>query len=246
MADLKLFEYQHKNIRTVTLNGQVWFMAKDVCEVLDIVNVSDAVSRVAENSKCTIGVTDSNSNRERPTPFINEAGVYKLAFRSNKPEAEKFTDWLAGEVIPQIRRTGKFVLHPQGILPLAEHTKTDTQITMSKAVNAHNFELGGKRQTISYNVESCVAHTGKKPNELIRDAKAKNLPSKFRTSGKQVIRHEAPEIASCMSLADNLVNEGHEPQKVFAVTKKAQEVFKGMLELGATPDELRQLDEKKK
>lgn len=108
MADLKLFQYHQRKINTVTANGQVWFMAKDVCEVLEIVNVSDAVSRVADNAKCTIGVSDS-IGRERPTPFLNEAGVYKLAFRSNKPEAERFTDWLATEVIPQIRRTGKFI-----------------------------------------------------------------------------------------------------------------------------------------
>ena len=202
MTDLKLFEYQHRNIRTVSRNGQIWFMAKDVCEVLDLVNVSDAVSRVADTAKCTIDVTDP-TGRERPTTFINEVGVYKLAFRSNKPEAERFTDWLAGEVIPQIRRTGRFVPTPQGILPLAEHTKPDTQRTMSKSVNAHNYQLGGREQAISYNVESCVAHTGKKPGELIREAKAKNIPSKHRTSGKQVIRHEMPEVASCMSLADN-------------------------------------------
>lgn len=101
MADLKLFEYKHKEVRTITANGQVWFMAKDVCEILEIVNVSDAVSRVADDAKCTIGISDS-IGRPHPTPFINEAGVYKLAFRSNKPEAEKFTDWLASEVIPKL------------------------------------------------------------------------------------------------------------------------------------------------
>src|SRR4029078_9866181 len=98
MADLKLFEYKHKDVRTITANGQVWFMAKDVCEILEIVNVSDAVSRVPDNSKTSIGVTDASGRDGRPVLFINEAGVYKLAFRSNKPEAEKFTDWLANEV----------------------------------------------------------------------------------------------------------------------------------------------------
>ncbi len=246
MSDLKLFEYQHKQVRSTTINGQIWFMAKDVCEILEIVNVSDAVSRVSENMKDTIGVADS-IGRMRPTAFFNEAGVYKLAFRSNKPEAERFTDWLANEVIPQIRKTGKYIPQSQGILPLVEHTKTETQKNMSKTVNAHNYFIGGKIETIRYNVESCLAHTGKIPKQIVDYGKnVKKLNSKQSTSAKQVLRHTEPEIASCMSLADNLVNQGHDRIKVFEVTNKAKDVFKGMIELGAIPDELKQLEKQSK
>jgi prophage antirepressor-like protein len=53
--------------------------------------------------------------RPQKTVFINESAVYKMAFRSRKPEAEQFTDWIAGEVIPQIRKTGKYVPNSQGV-----------------------------------------------------------------------------------------------------------------------------------
>ncbi len=244
MSDLKLFEYQHKQVRSTTIDGQIWFVAKDACEALNIVNVSDAVSSFAENMKRVIGVADS-IGRQQPMLVISEAGVYKLAFRSNKPEAERFMDWLANEVIPQIRKTGKYVPQSQGILPLVEHTKTETQKNMSKTVNAHNYFIGGKTETIRYNIESCLAHTGKMPKDIIAFGKnVKKLPAKQRTSAKQVIRYTDLPIASCMSLADNLVNEGHDRVKVFAVTKKAMDVFKGMIELGATPNELKQLENK--
>lgn len=239
MADLKLFEYQHKQVRTVTLEGQIWFVAKDVCEALNIVNVSDAVSGLNENMKRSIGFTDA-IGRPRPMLVINEAGVYKLAFRSNKPEAERFTDWVAGEVIPQIRKTGKYVPQHQGILPLAAHTDKEVQKDMSKAVNAHNYQLGGEDATVLYNVQNALAHTGKTPSQLKAEAKRAGLPSKDRTSGKAVVRAIQPEAACCMSLADNLVEQGHDAEKVFSVTRKAKVVFKGILDLGETPAELKE------
>jgi prophage antirepressor-like protein len=238
MADLKLFEYQHKQVRTVTLEGQIWFVAKDVCEALNIVNVSDAVSGLNDGMKRSIGFTDA-IGRPRPMLVINEAAVYKLAFRSNKPEAERFTDWVAGEVIPEIRKTGKYVRQHQGVLPLAAHTDTEVQKDMSKSVNAHNYQLGGVEATMEYNIKNAVAHTGRTPAQLKSDGKKAGLKSKDRSSGKAVVRVTQPGKACCMSLADNLVEQGFEPEKVFEVTKTAENVFEGILELGATPAELK-------
>lgn len=137
MNKLQLFEYHHKQVRTVLIEGQVWFVAKDVCEVLEIVNVSDAVSGFTDKMKRIIGNTDT-IGRPKQMLVINEAGVYKLAFRSNKPEAERFTDWVAGEVIPEIRKTGRYVRQHQGVLPLVSHTEIEVQKDMSKSVNAFN------------------------------------------------------------------------------------------------------------
>lgn len=237
MADIKLFEYQHKQFRTVTIEGQVWVVAKDVCDILEIVNSRDAVSSLSEKMKRTVASTDA-IGRPREMTVVSESGIYKLAFRSNKPEAERFTDWLANEVIPQIRATGRYVPKHQGVLPLAAHTDTGIQKEMSKAVNAHNFQLGGKDATMRHNVENTLAHTGKTPSQLISEGKRMGLKSKDRSSGKQVVRATQPEAACCMSLADNLVEQGHEPAKVFNVTRKAKVVFKGLIELGVTPAEL--------
>lgn len=91
---------------------------------------------------------------------------------------------------------------------------------------------------MQYNVDNAVAHTGKTPARLKADAKKAGLKSKDRTSGKAVVRATEPAKACCMSLADNLCEQGFEPEKVFEVTKKAEDVFGGILQLGAKPKEL--------
>jgi hypothetical protein len=188
--------------------------------------------------------TPDSLGRPQQTLFINESAVYKLAFRSHKPEAERFTDWVAGEVIPQIRKTGKYVPNPQGVLPLSQHTKIEIQKAMSKNVNAHNYSKGGREEIVKYNAQNCLEHTGQYPKKIVEYGRKRGLKSKERSSAKEVLRHLEPESACSMSLADNLVNEGFEPEKVFPVTKDAKKVFKGILELGATPAELEQKDNK--
>lgn len=237
MNKLQLFEYQHRRVRSVLLDGQVWFVAKDVCDVLDIANSRDAVSSLSAKVKRTVA-TDDAIGRAAQMTVLTEAGVYKLAFRSNKPEAERFTDWLASEVIPAIRRTGKYVPQHQGILPLVAHTDIGVQKDMSKSINAVNYQAGGVDATMQYNIANTVAHVGKTPARLKAEAKKAGLKSKDRTSGKAVVRATEPAKACCMSLADNLCAEGFEPEKVFEVTKKAEDVFGGILQLGAKPKEL--------
>lgn len=239
MNNIKLFEYEHKKIRTIFAHGEVWFVASDVCEALGIANSRDAVSRL-NPSWAMVSEVPTPLRGTQQTTVIKEGAVYKLAFRSNKREAEQFTDWIAGEVIPQIRKTGSYIAKPQGVLPLEEHTKVKTQKEMSKYVNAHNYSNGGVQQTINYNVANCRAHTNKLPAQIIDFGKKQGLKSKESFSAKEVLRNLEPETACCMSMADNLVHQGYEEHKVFEVTKTAKQVFKGMLELGATPKELSQ------
>ena len=92
---------------------------------------------------------------------------------------------------------------------------------------------------MQYNIANAVAHTGKTPAQLLRAAKEAGLKSKDRTSGKAVVRATEPAKACCMSLADNLYEQGFNAEKVFGVTKTAEEVFGGILQLGAEPAELK-------
>jgi prophage antirepressor-like protein len=244
MSNIKLFEYEHKQIRTIFAHGEIWFIAKDVTDALGITWFGrDTLAAVKPEWIMSQEFPDS-LGRPQNTVFINESAVYKLAFRSRKPEAERFTDWIAGEVIPQIRKTGKYVPNPQGVLPLSQHTKTEIQKSMSKNVNAHNYSKGGREEIVKYNAQNCLEHTGQYPKKIVEYGKKSGLKSKERTSAKEVLRHLEPESACSMSLADNLVNEGFEPEKVFPVTKDAKKVFKGILELGAIPAELEQKDNK--
>jgi len=104
---LQIFNYQEKEVRTVIKDGEPWFVASDVCKILEVVDTWYAVNRLSENMKGTDTISTLGGNQAMC--IISEAGVYKLVFTSRKPEAEKFTDWLASEVIPSIRKTGGYV-----------------------------------------------------------------------------------------------------------------------------------------
>jgi len=89
--------------------GQLWFVAKDVCAVLGIFWNGDKTLNIIPEQWKGVGSFTTIKGKQN-LKIINEAGLYKFVFRSNKPEAERFTDWVASEVLPQIRETGKYEL----------------------------------------------------------------------------------------------------------------------------------------
>lgn len=94
---LRPFQYHEKPVRVVMHDDAPWWVAKDVCECLEIAwTGNQTLTKIPERWKMTQEFPDS-SNRMQSMICINEPAVYKLAFRSNKPEAEAFTDWLAEE-----------------------------------------------------------------------------------------------------------------------------------------------------
>lgn len=108
MNGLRIFNFESNEIRTQIIEDAPWFVAKDVCDILGIVNVSDAVGRLNPSFKTTIGLNESGSNYKTNALIINEAGLYKLVFKSRKEEADLFSDWVALEVLPSIRKTGGY------------------------------------------------------------------------------------------------------------------------------------------
>lgn len=101
------------NIRTIIReDGSVWFVAKDVCDVLELVNSRKAVSDLDGDEKADVTISDTSSNgtvQRRSMKIISESGLYALIFKSRKPEAKKFRKWVTSEVLPQIRRTGAYM-----------------------------------------------------------------------------------------------------------------------------------------
>lgn len=87
---LQVFDYKGAIVRTVEIDGDIWLVAKDVCGVLGIQNHKDAISGLDDDEKCGVGITDP-IGREQITNVINEPGLYKLTFKSRKPEAKEFT-----------------------------------------------------------------------------------------------------------------------------------------------------------
>ena len=108
---IQLFNYGENAVRTLERDGEIWFVAKDVCDILGLVNARDAISSLDDDEKMTVANSDGHSGQRggaQSFNVINEPGLYRLAFRSNKPGAKKFTKWVASEVLPTIRKTGSY------------------------------------------------------------------------------------------------------------------------------------------
>jgi prophage antirepressor-like protein len=100
------FAFEDQLVRSVQRNGEPWFVGKDVCAVLDIAKHHQALDRLDadERGTCSVGTPSGDQDMI----VVSEPGVFRLIFTSRKPQAERFKRWLAHEVLPQIRRTGRY------------------------------------------------------------------------------------------------------------------------------------------
>jgi len=105
MNALQIFNYQEKQVRTVLKDGEPWFVAVDVCNILGLVNPSESLRSLDDDERSTLRISEGGPEAN----IISEAGLYSLILRSNKPEAKTFKRWITHEVIPQIRRTGSYL-----------------------------------------------------------------------------------------------------------------------------------------
>lgn len=102
---IQRFDFKGAALRTlIDENGEPWFVAKDVCDILEISNPSDALKRLDDDERSRF-----NLGRQGETNIVNEAGLYVLVLGSRKPEAHEFKRWVTHEVLPQIRRTGGYI-----------------------------------------------------------------------------------------------------------------------------------------
>jgi prophage antirepressor-like protein len=105
------FDFHGKIVRTIYKNGEVWFVAGDVCDVLDHTNSRTAISSLDDDER-DVSVLSTRIGL-RTMNLINESGLYNLVLSSRLPEAKAFRRWVTGVVLPTIRRTGKFDMTDQ-------------------------------------------------------------------------------------------------------------------------------------
>ena len=102
------FQYESLKVRTITFGNEPWFVAKDVCAILGLSDVSMSLSRLDPDEKGTSSIGTPGGTQQLST--INESGLYSLILTSRKPEAKAFKKWITSEVLPSIRRTGSYSL----------------------------------------------------------------------------------------------------------------------------------------
>lgn len=139
-----VFPVTGQQVRTVTIDGQPWFVAADVTDILGYANGRDAVAKLPERMRNSVALADGNRGNPNRA-VVNEPGVWRLVMRSTLDQAEAFQDWLAEEVIPSIRRTGTYSLPgaiesaeaPATVRALAELAHRQHVVPMAGRVLAH-------------------------------------------------------------------------------------------------------------
>ena len=130
MNALKIFEHEtFGSIRAIERGGQPWFIAKDVCDCLELGNTTEALRGLDDDEKFTLSNPEGNPRAGIPLELniISEPGLYSLILRSRKPEAKAFKRWLVHEVIPDIRRHGVYAT-PQTVEAMLNDPETTIKI----------------------------------------------------------------------------------------------------------------------
>ena len=110
--EIQVWNYESSEVRTVQVNGEPWFVGKDVATVLGYSNTRDAIARhVDEEDKAGVGIHDGSQMRE--VVVVNESGLYSLVLSSKLPNAKKFKRWVTSEVLPSIRKHGSYSVQSQ-------------------------------------------------------------------------------------------------------------------------------------
>lgn len=155
--NLKVFNYNGNNVRTVNLNGEPWFVLKDVCQVLGITNPTVVAERLDEDERAK-----SNLGRQGASWVINESGLYSVILRSDKEEAKSFRKWITSKVLPSIRKHGAYMTpaklneilcQPKSVIKmltaLADEQKKNAELV------AENKELTKKNEYMAPRADYC-------------------------------------------------------------------------------------------
>ena len=222
MNDILVFHYKSSEVRTVELNGEPWFVLKDVCAVLGISNHKMTAQRLDADEVSLTDLTDS-MGRQQETTVINESGLYNVILRSDKPEAKPFRKWVTSEVLPSIRKTGSYTMSKlskemQAIFLLDDRTQKQEarltalentmtvdysqQQTLKKAVGRVVVEALGGKSAPAYNDHHV---RGKLFSECNRDVQdwfrvnsVCNVPRKDFTLAVEYIQRWKPSTNSVM------------------------------------------------
>ena len=132
MNEVKLWQYESHDVRTIEKDGEPWWVLSDVCKVLELSSPHKIADRLDEDEKGRNLIPTHGGNQEMTV--INESGLYNVILRSDKPQAKPFRKWVTSEVLPSIRKHGAYMTEetleqaltsPDFLIKLAEQLKDE-------------------------------------------------------------------------------------------------------------------------
>ena len=175
MNELKIFENpEFGSVRTVEIDGEPWFVGKDVATALGYANTADAIQKHVDNDdKLESQIAISGQNRK--IIVINESGLYSLVLSSKLPSAKKFKKWVTSEVLPSIRKHGMYAEkelldNPDLLIKVAQALKEERekiQRERPKVVKVSGIETKKKEKAVVIEPEEEVYP--EREDELLED-----------------------------------------------------------------------------
>lgn len=126
------FSFVSSSLRVILRDGEPWFVAADVCAALDHSNVTQALKRLDDDEQALISNEGIHRGSDQVN-VVNESGLYSLILGSRKPEAKKFKKWVTSEVLPAIRKTGRY--EAPAAVPEAEYITANDLANLSRLVH---------------------------------------------------------------------------------------------------------------
>lgn len=187
MGEIKLFEKKEFGaVRIVIRNGNPWFVAKNVCECLELGNVTEALRGLDDDEKVQLETNIINPEvGGRGTLLISEAGLYSLILRSRKPEAKAFKRWVTHDILPSIRKHGLYATEEVvdrilddpdfGITLLQRYKFEREQRQLAEAQRDEAIrtkaEIGSRREATAMNTASVLSKQNDKLRTEIGDSR---------------------------------------------------------------------------
>lgn len=142
MNDLVAFQFGSYEVRTVLIDGEPWWVLKDVCDVLGIGNSRDVKDRLEDDER-GVGLIDTLGGKQEMI-IVNESGLYSVILRSDKQEAKEFKRWITHDVLPSIRKTGGYYLPktlPEALRELANQVEAREAAEAQLSIMKHKADF---------------------------------------------------------------------------------------------------------
>ena len=157
MNDLQIFIYGGEQLRTIQQPDGLWWVLRDVCQVLGLAEPHRVASRLDDDEKGRTLMTTPGGTQE--VTIINEPGLYSVILRSDKPEAKAFKRWVTHEVLPSIRRTGAYGVPPERLAHLHElQAKLEEWRGLERDFTRYTAESRKQYERDRANRDKCRAH----------------------------------------------------------------------------------------
>lgn len=174
MSALDVFTYADQQVRTVLVDGEPWFVARDVCQVIGISKPRDAFAQLDLDERASMPMDTPGGTQQMSV--VNEAGVYSLMLISRSPAVQPFKRWLTHEVLPQIRRTGQY----GSALPASFAEALELAAAQARAIELQEAELVAARPKVEaydalmdadgyYSMEAAAKILGRGRNTFFRE-----------------------------------------------------------------------------